>query len=309
MSQKSFINIGQLRKRLNRHAEHSRTRFHVRHPHAVVHLAKKGLSIGKLREHATKLLASGVVAGGLMLASPTMHYLPQPDMTKIAELPLHQRELLFSEELKHMLPENPSQLTPAQEEIVGNLTKTYWNIVATSRLDGNYLNHAYGFIGAEQHLPRYPGDRAALHDAYVQAGITPGRGAWGYFAPSQKALTPDLIQKEKYYVAVQTLYIPDWNKRFKELRDWYKYRKVLVVNPVNGKVMVACIADAGPASWTGKQFGGSPEVMGYLNLKDGRQRGKVFILFVDDPEDRLTLGPIGYNELETSDKRPETSEK
>ncbi|MBI4130244.1 hypothetical protein HY468_02935 [Candidatus Roizmanbacteria bacterium] len=292
----SSIDIKLFHKRLIRHAAHAKRRFHTRHPHAVAHLTKKGISIGKLREHATKLLASGVVAGGLMLASPAMQKLPAPDITHISELPLKERQELFSHELQSVLPENPSQLYAGEEERIAGLIQKYWNIKATSVLHGNRLNHAYGFIGAEQHLPRYPGDRAALHNEFIEAGITPGRGAWGYFAPSQKAITSDLIQKEKYYVAVQTLYIPEWNRRFKELRDWYKYRKVLVINPVNGKVMVACIADAGPANWTGKQFGASPEVMGYLNLQDGRQRGKVFILFIDDPEDKIPLGPIGYNQ-------------
>lgn len=48
------------------------------------------------------------------------------------------------------------------------------------------------------------------------------------------------------------------------LRDWYKHRKVLIVNTENGNAVVAAIGDSGPAAWTGKQFGGSPEVMEHL---------------------------------------------
>jgi len=144
-------------------------------------------------------------------------------------------------------------------------------------------------------LPRYPGDTVSQHDEYQKSGITPGLGSWGYFARSKSELTEDLEQKEKYYVAVQTLYLSDWPTRFKYLRDWYKYRKVVVVNPINGKSVVAVIADAGPASWTGKHFGGSPEVMAYLGLNVGMQKGPVVLYFVDDPEDEVSLGPLEYN--------------
>ena len=170
-----------------------------------------------------------------------------------------------------------------------------YGIHASAELEGNRLNTDYGFIGAEQHLPRFPRDTEREHDAFPEQGITPGRGAWGYFAPSKDQLTPDLIAKEKYYVAVQTLYLPDWETRLSYLRDWYKYRKVVVANPRTGRAIVAAVADSGPAYWTGKHFGGSPEVMNYLESKDGRQKGPVILFFVDDPADQVPLGPLEYN--------------
>ena len=108
-------------------------------------------------------------------------------------------------------------------------------------------------------------------------------------------MTPDLEAREKYYVAVQTLYLPDWSARLAYLRDWYKFRKMVVVNPRNGRVVVADIADSGPSWWTGKKFGGSPEVMDYLQLQDGRQKGAVVMFFVDDPQNQVPLGPLEYN--------------
>jgi hypothetical protein len=104
-----------------------------------------------------------------------------------------------------------------------------------------------------------------------------------------------MIQQEKYYVAVQTLYLPDWNTRLAYLRDWYKYRKVVLVNPKNGKVIVAVVADSGPGASTGKHFGGSPEVMEYLHMFDGKQRSGVVLFFVDDPDDKIPLGPLEQN--------------
>ena len=67
---------------------------------------------------------------------------------------------------------------------------------------------------------------------------------------------------------------------------------MLVVNPENGKAMVVVIGDAGPGQSTGKHLGGSPEVMKYLQRVDGKQKGPVLYFFIDDPEDRVPLGPI-----------------
>ena len=52
------------------------------------------------------------------------------------------------------------------------------------------------------------------------------------------------------------------------------------------------IGDAGPAVWTGKHLGGSPEVMYYLEREDGARRGPVLYFFIDDPQDLVPLGPI-----------------
>ena len=73
---------------------------------------------------------------------------------------------------------------------------------------------------------------------------------------------------------------------------------MLVVNPQNGKAMVVVIGDAGPAAWTGKHLGGSPEVMKYLERVDGRQKGPVLYFFLDDPDDKIPLGPLPVSETQ-----------
>ena len=93
---------------------------------------------------------------------------------------------------------------------------------------------------------------------------------------------------------VQTLYLLNWNTDYRQLKDWYAFRKMLVVNPVNGNAVVCAIGDAGPADWTGKQFGGSPETMQYLDLNKGPKKGLVLMLFIDDPNNNVPLGPVNY---------------
>lgn len=264
---------------LTKRAAGAKRKLATRHPHTTHWLHKAA--------------AGSALAGALLLGQPVGAVMKNP-LTHVSQS-ADTLQTRLKEKLAALLPRTLEPLSTDQEKAVSELIYDTWGIKAHAVLDGERLNHSYGYIGAEQHLPRFPGDTVDQHDAAQKAGITPGRGAWGYFAPSRDALTEDMIQKEKWYVAVQTLYTPDWNTRTAHLRDWFRYRKVVVVNPVNGTTVVANIADAGPAQWTGKQFGGSPELMEYMNLKDGRQKGMVVLFFVDDPLNEIPLGPVEQN--------------
>ena len=52
------------------------------------------------------------------------------------------------------------------------------------------------------------------------------------------------------------------------------------------------VGDAGPAQWVKKQFGGSPEVIREGKVWSPKSKGKIILWFVDDPEDKIPLGPI-----------------
>lgn len=243
---------------------------------------------------ARKLLVSGALAGTLLLAAPQISSLMPPPITPDSLLvqPQADSHKILSQKLASLLPEKIAPLSSDQEIAISHLLYDVFGINAVPELGSTRLNHVYGLIGAEQHLPRFPGDVLSLHDEPKGEGITPGLSGWGYFAPSKKQMTPELVEEEKYYVAVQTLYLPDWQTRTKFLSQWYKHRKIVVINPVNGKAMIAVVADAGPSWWTGKQFGGSPEVMAYLGLNVGQQKGPVILYFVDDSENKVPLGPL-----------------
>lgn len=286
-----------LRSRLKLKALQSEGLLRSHHPQAVGLLEASGVRPDSLRAHAAKLLTAGAATGALVFSAPAVLPLAVSLPSSAHNLtvsPTDQR-IAARKLLSEILPTQIRPLTETEGNQVSQILHQLFGIHAVATLEGNSLNTDYGLIGAEQHLPRYPGDTVSQHDSLRQAGITPGRGAWGYFANLKKDLTPDLILKEKYYVAVQTLYLPDWSTRLAYLRDWYKHRKMVVLNPRNGHAVVAVVADSGPAAWTGKQFGGSPEVMDYLRSKDGRQRGPVVMFFVDDPDNRVPLGPLEYN--------------
>lgn len=280
--------------------------FKEKFPEAHKFFLEKGVELGKIRQHSARLIGAGAITGTLLLTPPTgSGQLPTPSeiVKSVGNLSNNQNpqipQKLFIDSLKIMLPESVRPLARDEEKRLEQVIKDITSIPAKASLEGEHLNTIYGFIGAEQHLKRYPGDILENHGPYYKEGIAPGLGAWGYFSRSKSDLTPNLVETEKWYAVVQTLYLPDWSSRQPYLRDWYKYRKVLLVNTKNGNSVVAAIADAGPAAWTGKHFGGSPEVMEYLG-GPRYKKGAVLIFFVDDPENKISLGPVEYNKLNIS---------
>lgn len=262
---------------------------------------------GKIRDHSTKILGAGLLTGTLVLSPGTdLKELPTPteiiDNLRLekGKVNLQSSESLMTETLKSILPNIPRSLSRNEEKMIEQIVEQLTGLKTRATLEGEHLNTTYGLIGAEQHLRRYPGDSLGQHGDYEdqKEGIAPGLGAWGYFAPSKDSLSAQLEETEKWYAVVQTMYLPDWTSRLKYLREWYKYRKVLIINTDNGNAVISAIADSGPAAWTGKHFGGSPEVMDHLGGPKYK-KGPVIIFFIDDPENNIPLGPVEYGKIVT----------
>lgn len=293
-----------LRNKLKLKSLEAKGNLFSKYPHVEKFLAEKGLDLGKIRSHSAKAITTGALTGSLLFAAPGIpRQMPETttivkdigDFEKNNPTSPEREKILTS--LRQILPQKAGPLTRIQEKTLEQVIRQTIGVNARATLEGEHLNTTFGYIGAEQHLTRYPGDNMSVHPKTDEhdEGMAPGRGAWGYFAKSKADLTEGDIEREKWYVVVQTLYLPDWEKRLAYVRDWYKYRKVLVVNTVNGNAVVADIADSGPAAWTGKQFGGSPEVMNYLG-GSRYKKGAVLVFFVDDPKNQIPLGPVDYNQ-------------
>lgn len=289
------------------HYEHLKNKWTERHQDLEKKLWEKhthALSWGQKQLHK---IATGSLSG-LLLLSPIQNIgislpnvLAQAPIDKIHESV--DKVAFLITDLSHALPDKVRPLTSAEEDVVVQTLSRHFGFPVSAELEGKRLNRSYGLIGAEQHLMRYPGDTMVSHfdppaggqedeAKYYSSGMAPGRGAWGYFAPSRQEMTEKEIQREKYYIAVQTFLIPDYNERVAEYRDFLRFRKMLAVNPQNGQAMVVVIGDSGPAEWTGKHLGGSPEVMKYLERVDGSRKGPVLYFFIDDPKEEIPLGPV-----------------
>lgn len=276
------------------------------------HLRKKWIARHKVSsenlidKHIRHIAATSL--GGLMLMStpgisittPSAELMLQPQSQISAAT---SKNALLASELLDKLPKDAEKLTNEQDEVIIDLIKKDLEVNVKAEIDNKRLNRTYGVIGGEQHLYRYPGDNVFAHARNAQdwamfgsSGIAPGLGAWGYFAPSKESMTEEIEQRERYYLAVQTFLSPGFAERVGEYRDFYRFRKMLVVNPKTGQAVVAVIGDAGPAEWTGKHLGGSPEVMHELGLAGGPRKGPVLYYFVDDPDNKVPLGPIKLTE-------------
>lgn len=266
--------------------------------------------IDKLSEafiETPRQIAAGSMAGLLLLGQPAPASLlaqavtdsPADTSAQQQETPQLDPQEKLIQDLQPLLPPTVDPLSKDQEESIAQILSDRFNMKVSPSYEGKRLNRSYGLIGAEQHLMRYPGDTMASHfstqeDAqkYTSSGMASGRGAWGYFSQSFEGMTDTDVQREKWYIAVPTFLSPTWHNDVNMHYKFFRFRKMLVVNPENGKAVIADIGDAGPAPSTGKHLGGSPEVMKHLERVDGRAKGPVLYFFIRDPQDELPLGPI-----------------
>jgi hypothetical protein len=264
-----------------------------KHSAAKKFFAKSSLLAYDLRQKSSRLLAgAGLVGSLLVMPMPQSASFPSEIAEPVSKALSNKQKILGN--LQELIPHQPSKLTGDQATKIEDLITENTGITVKASLEGQSLNHTVGYVGFEQHLYRYPGDTLAQHDEIQEAGIAPGLGAFGYFVKDSQDFSTKSYLEEKYYCVVQTLYLENWNTDYRQLKDWYAFRKMLVVNPVNGQAVVCVIGDAGPAEWTGKQFGASPEAMQALDLNKGPRKGLILMLFIDDPENKVPLGPVNY---------------
>lgn len=302
-----------LRKRLIKKRTHILKKVKSKHTKAVYWLEKKGHRLEKLYKKggfstATTaavgllLLSSGTSSSPKLLTAPTFAGENLEPGKIVGEIGVGEdKRAELSQKLSEVLPKEVRALDFEEEKKVEEVIESTLGIKAKGDLEGYRLNTNFGFIGGEQHLYRYPGDTLERHFTNLSdrmmfsgSGIAPGLGAWGYFTNSQNSMTQDDVLKEKYYVAVQTFLTDAWKKDTSSASKWFKHRKVIVVNPKTGQTVVAVVGDSGPATFTGKSFGGSPELMHEVGLGSGPRKGEVILFFVDDPQNLVPLGQVSF---------------
>lgn len=252
-------------------------------------------------------LALGSLGGLLLLTTPAKAIVPTNNLPLSRDdiVKDYDRNILLAARLKDKTPDETRPLSLQEETQITDILSGAFGFKATGELNGIRLNRNFGLIGGEQHLYRYPGDNLYAHAdtssewaMFGEAGIAPGLGAWGYFAPSKGQFGEVDKLREKYYLAIQTFLVSGYAEDPKKFNDFFKYKKMLVVNPKTGQAVVAVIADVGPSEWTGKHLGGSPEVMEALGLATGPRKGEVMYFFIDDPKDKIPLGSVKAKEKE-----------
>lgn len=260
----------------------------------------------------TRNIALTGLSSAMLLSAPTaVPTLPAAEQLitapKNADNPQYinlDKKVFLVADLGTALPKEVRPLDLNEEKNIEEVLSRNFGVKVRAELEGKRLNRSYGIIGAEQHLARFQGDTMGGHfdsaedrDKYYSSGMAPGLGGWGHFVNRLGDMSPEekvkiATEREKYYIAVQSFLSPGYHEHLREYIDFLGFRKMMIVNPQNGKAMIVVIGDAGPAEWTGKHLGGSPEVMKYLERQDGSARGSVLYFFLEDPNNEIPLGPI-----------------
>lgn len=286
-------------EKINSILQQTKDRFHSTHQHASKWMTQKAIGVEDFRNKSQQILAATSLAGSVAMNNLPVEMRVNQSLMAVerkqkndllAQVSQEEKQAVL-DKIKAISQMPPGHMEKEDELYIERQLSDILGFSVVAELDGHRLNHTIGIMGGEQHLYRFPTDTIAGHDKYQEAGIAPNRGAFGWFTENGE-LTQKAIDREKYYFAVQTLYLPDWNSNHQQLKPWYKFRKMIVINPVDQVAVVGVVGDAGPAQWVKKQFGGSPEVIREGKIWSRETRGKVLLLFIDDPDDQVPLGPI-----------------
>lgn len=295
-------------KALSTHLEKKKSsvleEFKGKHKEAIAWGKKKGIKPAEIAQKGAKGLAAGIATSAMVLSAgvaptgqiPAKDLEPKKEISKQISDPEIKSSIKAREDVtakvKNILKVTNLSDEKQMEKILSKILKTS----VKAELDGIRLNATYGSMGYESHLSRYPGDNISTHfqsnveaKRFSKTSMAGGSGAWGYIAPGRKALTQKDIDREKYYLVAQTWLSPNWGTA--DVKQWFRHRKMVVVNPQNGHVAVGVLEDAGPEESTGRKFGGSPEIFEELDLFSTGPN--VLMYFVDDPKDQIPLGRYG----------------
>ena len=174
--------------------------------------------------NGTKSFAISSISGLMLLSSPAAAGLLPPSTSLAVQdqkFPVESdkigidKSVFLVSDLSSIVPGQVRPLTLEEENSIGQILTRDFGLKVSAELSGIRLNRSYGYIGAEQHLMRYPGDNIYTHfdnssdtQEFGETGMAPGLGGWGYFASSVSSMTKEESDREKWYIAVQSFLAP-----------------------------------------------------------------------------------------------------
>jgi hypothetical protein len=271
-----------------------------KHKSAVKWLNLQGQDLSQIKKNAIKAVATGTVVASLLVttAAPIIAMSTPNVVYENVEENLNYEQILSK--INQLLDRKSNyKLTLQEERALAHLISVYTGVQSAPQIEGHRLKNVFGEIATERHMPIFPGQSLNDHlqdhnqkEAFGWTGMTAHPSAWGYFVNSKQQVSADLIENEKYYFAVQTFLIPNWSSNWQTEKEWFKFRKMLIFNPKTGQSAIGVIADSGPARYTGRQFGGSPEIMDAVGLGKNKKIGDAVLLLIDENQNQVALGPV-----------------
>ena len=111
-----------------------------------------------------KQLTVGSLAGLFLLTQPVIAKVPtafSKEFSQMSQTVDKKAFLVF--DLRAVLPDRVSNLSKQQETDISHILTRDFGFTVVPELLGKRLNAAFGYIGQEQHLSRFPGDNIYTH--------------------------------------------------------------------------------------------------------------------------------------------------
>jgi len=195
------------------------------------------------------------------------------------------------DKMSQMVQQPAGHLAKQDEMYLEQQLTDLFGFEVNAELEGVRLPHSIGIMTALPHLRRHPTDTLKDHGRVHAAGIRDVRGGFGWFTEMGQ-LTPAGTLQEEYYFAVPAQFLPTWQSSPSLVKNWLKFRKMVMINPTDQRAVVGCVGDLGPSEWVHYQFGGSPETIVDGKVWSPQTRGHVLLFFINDPMNQVQLGPL-----------------
>lgn len=163
----------------------------------------------------------------------------------------------------------------------------------SSQFENIALPYIWGKAKSLPHIKRHPTDNLDLHEYIHEATITNKRSVYGWLNLVQST-KEEIAIREQYSVTLPLLTFEHPELPSERFIQWFKYKKVLMINPQSKKMAVAQISNIVLPQQPKYALGLSPELSRNLETWRPPSQGNIFFLFVDDAQDKVPLGMLEY---------------
>lgn len=193
------------------------------------------------------------------------------------------------EKLTILIAMPPGQLDSESELYLEQQLGEVLGLEVSSEIAGHRLLYNTGKVKALPHSKLHPTDTIASH-VFPYAQLSEKRSSYGWFLEQGK-VSEESEKVEKFFCALPLYFFADWQTDPKLAKKWYKHRKIIFINPMENLAVICAVSSIGPNAPSRYQFGASPETIVAGKFWSPRSSGRALVLFVDDPNDTVQLGP------------------
>lgn len=278
-------------KIIKQYLEDSQETLQQSHPVIQQWLETTGLTVDDLRktsENAPEYQSSPNVVETSV--SQQLNQDSQQDVELLHTITLEEHQAIIYK-LREVAKLNPGDLEQDDLLYLEQQLSDIFGFEVTSKLDDHKLPFTLGTMAAAPHQRRYPKDKLGEHNRYPEAGMTQTRSSFGWMLEAGQ-LSATATKQEQYGLSLPLAYLPEWQQDYSQLKDWYRYRKMLVINPFELKAIIASVINIDLVSTLKYQFAGTPELIRAGFIWSPKASGRVLVFFINDEPDNIKVGPI-----------------